>query len=58
MSRTALEIFLVDQTNYFINFPEKEVKYPLCFTHVLTHANVHGLFWWSSIYHILCSFFQ
>lgn len=25
MSRTALEIFLVDQTNYFINFQEKKV---------------------------------
>ena len=26
MSRTALEIFLVDQTNYFINFPDKKVN--------------------------------
>lgn len=26
MSRTAIEIFLVDQTNYFINFPDKKVR--------------------------------
>ena len=25
MARTALEIFLVDQTNYFLNFPSKKV---------------------------------
>ena len=26
MSRTAIEFFLVDQTNYFINFPDKKVS--------------------------------
>ena len=26
MSRTALEIFFVDQTNYFLNFPEATVS--------------------------------
>lgn len=26
MSRTALELFLVDQTNYFINFPSRKVR--------------------------------
>ena len=25
MARTALEIFLVDQTNYFLNFTDKKV---------------------------------
>ena len=27
MSRTALEIFLVDQTNYFLNFQTRKVTY-------------------------------
>ena len=26
LSRTALEFFLIDQTNYFVNFTSKEVK--------------------------------
>ena len=26
LSRTALEFFLIDQTNYFVNFTSKQVK--------------------------------
>lgn len=39
MSRTAFEIFLVDQTNYFINFPSKKVLPPLS-----SPSPKHGLF--------------
>ena len=35
MSRTAFEIFLVDHTNYFINFPNKKVSWKLYFFLVL-----------------------
>uniref|UniRef100_A0A2C9M808 BEACH domain-containing protein n=1 Tax=Biomphalaria glabrata TaxID=6526 RepID=A0A2C9M808_BIOGL len=35
LRRSALEVFLIDQTNYFINFPEKQMRNKI-YSHILS----------------------